>query len=164
MRHALKDPDTHISSIPTASSGKQRILNALYFLGIAVYLVLVSFQGFDLLDEGFHVTFYQQFFRDPESVQYSFFYWFSGLVGGLIVNWFPQYGLIGLRIAGAACIFLTILVANRMLKPYVNGAVLKIAFLLLALLINTEPKDIYYNIVSALIFFTAAWAMFSGLN
>ena len=56
---------------PTRTQGN--FSQVLFFGGILAYLVAVTFQGLDLLDEGFHVTFYQQFYRDPESVQYAFF-------------------------------------------------------------------------------------------
>jgi hypothetical protein len=147
---------------PKRSSGK--VPQLVFWAGILAYLVAVTFQGFDLLDEGFHVTFYQQFFRDPESVQYAFFYWFSGLIGASVLEWFPSAGLWGLRVAGALTIFLTILMTDRMLRPYIGTTVRRISIILLVLLINTEPKDFHYNIISAAMYFGAAWAMFNGLT
>jgi hypothetical protein len=135
----------------------------LFFTGILLYHILMTFQGLDLLDEGFHVTFYQQFFEDPESVQYSFFYWFSGLIGGLVLKIFPGGGLWGLRLAGAITSTITIWIAFQLLKNYLNRQILFISLVVLSLFINTEPKDLYYNNLSALLYFTGGYLLFKGL-
>jgi len=136
----------------------------VFFMLIFLYHILMSFQGLDMLDEGFHVTFYQQFFNDPESVQYSFFYWFSGLVGGGILKLFPSSGLWGIRVAGAVSSTVTIWLAFQMLKEYINIRVLMISLSVLVIFINTEPRDLYYNNLSALLYFTGAFFMFNGLK
>lgn len=133
------------------------------FTGLFIYHALIIFQGLDLLDEGFHVTFYQQFFKDPESVQYSFFYWFSGLIGGTILEIFPGSGLWGLRMAGAISSMLTIWLAYQLLKEYISGKILAISLIVLSLFINTEPKDLYYNNLSALLYFAGGYLLFRGL-
>ncbi len=135
----------------------------LFFTGILLYHILITFQGLDLLDEGFHVTFYQQFFSDPESVQYSFFYWFSGLIGGSVLKLFPGAGLWGLRFAGAISSTITIWIAFNLLEKYVNRRILMISLGILSLFINTEPKDLYYNNLSALLYFIGAYFLFKGL-
>lgn len=134
-----------------------------FFTGILLYHILITFQGLDLLDEGFHVTFYQQFFSDPESVQYSFFYWFSGLIGGSVLKFFPGAGLWGLRLAGAISSTITIWIAFHLLKKYVKMPILMISLGILSLFINTEPKDLYYNNLSALLYFIGAYFLFKGL-
>ncbi len=136
----------------------------LFFLLILVYHIAITFQGIDLLDEGFHAVFYQRIFSDPSSVQYSFFYWFSGIVGGAMLNIAPELGLWGLRLAGALVSVATILIAYRLLRNYIPSAILQSAIAILALYINTEPKDIHYNTISALLFFAAAALMFFGLT
>lgn len=55
-----------------------------FFLYIFLYHLLVVFQGLDFNDEGFHLAFYQQIFSDPESVQYAFWGWLSGILGGFL--------------------------------------------------------------------------------
>jgi hypothetical protein len=136
----------------------------LFFILLLIYHVAVTFQGIDLLDEGFHAVFYQRIFNDPLSVQYSFFYWFSGITGGLILKAVPSLGLWGLRIAGALVSTGTILVVYRLLKKIMPRGILQVSIVILALYINTEPKDIHYNTISALLFFSSAAIMFSGLT
>ena len=136
----------------------------LFFLLLLIYHVAITFQGIDLLDEGFHAVFYQRIFDDPSSVKYSFFYWFSGITGGLILKAVPSLGLLGLRLAGALVSTGTILVVYRLLKKIMPRGILQVSIAILALYINTEPKDIHYNTISALLFFSAAALMFSGLT
>ena len=63
--------------------------------------------GIELGDTGFYFTFYDNFFRAPEAVEYNFMYWFSGLVGRL---WLSAGEIIGctpllwMRFGGAAAL------------------------------------------------------------
>ena len=140
------------------------INTTVFFILIFIYQVLVIFQGVDLLDEGFHVSFYQQFFKDPQSVQYSFFYWLSGLLGGSVLQLFPEQGLWGLRFAGAVISTATIMIAYNLLKNYINTNILKISFIVLVLFINTEPRDLNYNSLTAFIYFASCYFLFKGLT
>ncbi len=140
------------------------INSIIFFAVILCYHVAIIFQGVDLLDEGFHATLYQRIFDDPTSVQYGFFYWFSGIVGGLVLKVAPGLGLWGLRFAGALVSLSTIFVSFRLLKNLVPRGIWQISIVLLVLYINNEPKDIHYNTLSALLYFLAAWLMFSGLR
>ena len=61
----------------------------IYFLLVIATQFVFIFQGLDLAESGAHAVFYQRFFSDPVSVQTSFIYWFSGLVGALWLKYFP---------------------------------------------------------------------------
>ena len=136
----------------------------VFFALIFLYHISLTFQGIDLLDEGFHATFYQRIFSDPVSVQYSFFYWFSGIVGGLVLKLAPGLGLWGLRFAGSIVSMATIFIAYRMVRKILPRGIIQISMIILALYINSEPKDIHYNTLSALLYFLAAFLMFNGLK
>src|SRR5512143_1495157 len=72
---------------------RNRIMHPALFFGLlALYHAVIVLQGLDMLDEGFHATFYQQLFRDPASVQYAFFYWLSGIAGASVLELFPALG------------------------------------------------------------------------
>jgi hypothetical protein len=135
----------------------------LFFTCILIFEVLVTLQGIDLLDEGFHASLYQQFFNDPNSVQYAFVYWFSGFIGGGIIKIFPSFGLLGLRLAGAFVSTLTVLIAYKILRKHLNDTVLKISLAILVLFISNDPKDLYYNNLSAFLYVVAAYFLFKGL-
>ncbi len=140
-------------------------INNRVFLGVIfLYHVALIFQGIDLLDEGFHVTFYQRILNDPTSVQYGFFYWFSGIIGGFFLKLAPGLGLWGLRLAGAMVSLATIFISYRMVRKTMPLGIWQISIVILALYINNEPKDIHYNTLSALLYFLSAWLIFEGLK
>lgn len=57
--------------------------------------------GIDLADTGFYMTFYRYIFTSPESVEYNFMYWLTGIVGGVWLSIFP--GIISLRLLAMLC-------------------------------------------------------------
>lgn len=149
-------------SSPPAFLG--RIDTKWYFLLLFLFQVVFTFQGIDLSDSGFYGTFYQNIYRAPETVQYNFMFWFSGIVGGF-VNWLvPGMGLLGFRLAGVIVTTSTALVAYKLLRPYVNQANLKLGLLLVLLFINNNLKEVHYNDLSALLNMLAIYFLFKGLT
>ena len=69
---------------------------------IIVTLILLPgvFMSFEWCDSGFYLTFYDNIFSSPESVEYNFMYYLSGIIGGMIDNMGSTYGLLRMRIAG----------------------------------------------------------------
>ncbi len=136
----------------------------IFFLFIFIYHVLVIFQGIDFNDEGFHLAFYQQIFNNPESVQYAFWGWLSGMVGGTFMKLFPYLGAWGIRLLGAIVSTATIIIAYNLLKKYVHNGYLKVSMIMLTFFINEDAKNLYYNNLSAFLYFTTAYFIFIGLR
>ncbi len=155
------------SSIFRLSAAYNRFIGAVpgtvLLLLALLYHILLGLQGVDMLDEGFHASLYQQFFNDPVSVQYTFLYWLSGLFGALWLKLFPFAGWLGIRIFGALTCTTTLFLAYRLLKDKVAPVPLRTSLILLALFINNDPKDFYYNNFSALLYFAAAALLIRGL-
>jgi hypothetical protein len=123
-----------------------------FFIFLFLFQVLFIFQGLDFADEGFHSTFYQQIFKNPETVEYNFMFWMSGIIGGSWLRLFPEYGLLSLRLGGVILNMLTVLVTYRLLKNYIQDSYLKLGLLFIVLLNGAAVKDINYNNISALFF------------
>ncbi|HMC86196.1 MAG TPA: glycosyltransferase family 39 protein, partial [Chitinophagaceae bacterium] len=135
-----------------------------FFLFLFLFQILFIFQGLDFIDEGFHGTFYQQIFNDPQSVEYNFMFYISGIIGGAWLHLFPEYGLLALRLGGVIVTMLTILVTYNLLKNYIRESYLKLGLLLLVLLNGSAVKDLSYNNISALFFVTAILFLFRGIK
>jgi hypothetical protein len=135
----------------------------IFFLLIFAYHLIVIFQGLDFNDEGFHLAFYQQIFKDPESVQYAFWGWLSGMVGGGFMKIFPFLGIWGIRLLGAIVSTATIIIAYNLIKNYVHNGYLKVSMIMLSLFINEDAKNLYYNNLSAFLYFVSVYFLFSGL-
>src|ERR1700688_2731207 len=160
----LSRTDQYLNSLKGVSSRAGRMNIYLFFLLLFTYQILIIFQGLDIVDEGFHATGYQQIFNDPESVQYSFIFWLTDVVGGLVLKFSPIGGLLGLRIAGAIVSLITIIFSYKILRKHISAGTLKLALVLLALSINNDPKDIYYDNLSALLYVITAYLLYGGLT
>ena len=136
----------------------------LFFLLIFVYHLLVIFQGLDFNDEGFHLAFYQQIFSDPESVQYAFWGWLTGMIGGIFMKLFPYLGMFGIRLLGSIISTLTIILAYNLLKRYLDKVYLMVGLVMLSLFINEDAKNLYYNNLSAFLYFVVAYCIFHGMT
>jgi hypothetical protein len=141
-----------------------RMNNNVFFGILFLYQLLFIFQGFELGDGGFHATFYQQIFNDPESVQYGFPFWFCGMIGGAWNFLFHSLGLIGIRLAGVLMVTFTAIVSFNLLKNYLNNAYLKIGLILVVIFLSNDPKELYYNNVSPLLYVLAGLFLFRGLK
>lgn len=80
-----------ISKIP-----RFRLAFALWVMVLQLPAVLC---GFEICDMGFYMTFYDNFFSAPQSVEYNFMYWLSGLFGASIAS-LTDSSLLAMRIFG----------------------------------------------------------------
>ncbi len=142
----------------------QKMNANLFFLFIFLYHVLVIFQGLDFNDEGFHLAFYQQIFNDPESVQFGFWMWLTGIISGIYLKIFPFVGMWGIRLLGAAFSTFTIIIAYNLLKRYLHTGYLRMSMIMLSLFINEDAKNLYYNNFSAFFYFLNAYLLFTGIR
>jgi hypothetical protein len=136
----------------------------VFFLLLFLYQIVFIFQGLDFADEGFYAVFYQQIFRDPQSVMFNFMYWLIGIVGGAFVYIFPQSGLLGIRLLGVIVTTSTIILAYTLLKKYISIYHLRLALVLIIILISNDPKELNYDNLSMLLFVASIVLLFNGLK
>ena len=110
---------------------------------ISLLLLLGSVQGLEMTDEGFWGCFYQQIFVAPESVQYNFLYWLTGVVGGAWHLLWPSGGLFGFRLLGVLATCGAMLMTATLLKAQLDRRVLSAALLLTASLQNSMVNIFY---------------------
>lgn len=106
--------------------------------------VLLSFQGFDICDEGFSLTFYQQFFNAPESVEYNFAYWLSGLFGGIFYELYPTGGILWFRAIAILVNTGTLYLSYKLLSKYINKNIAMLG-LVMAMFINDFGFLVFYH-------------------
>ena len=150
----------HIISTSAESGRKMNTL--LFFTILFVYQFIFIFQGVDMADSGSYASFYQQIFNNPESAQYNFIFWLSGIIGGIYLKIFPGLGLWGLRLTGVITCTATIYIAYKLLKNFLNTGYLQLSLLILVLFMNNNPKEFYYNNLSSLIYILVAYFLFLG--
>jgi hypothetical protein len=147
---------------PLATLEKMNV--RLFFFFLFAYQLILIFQGFDIADEGFHATFYQRIYTDPDSVQNNFMFWLSGIVGGAFSYVFSGLGLWGIRLAGVLTITSTVIVAYQLLKKYLNPGHLKLGLMLVVFLLNNNRKTLYYDNLSLLLYLIVIYYLSAGLR
>jgi hypothetical protein len=136
----------------------------LFFVLVIFIQVIFIFQGLDFTDSGFDADFYARIFSDPNTVQYNFSYWLTGIIGGLWLKLFPGMGLLGLRLAGVLFTTVTFWITYDLLKKYLHTGPLRLSLFLILLFLATSLKEINYDDITALFFICAAWFLFNGLT
>ena len=70
---------------------------------IALWQLMVATFGVDLCDSGYYLTFFENVFKAPASVEYNFMYYLSGVAGGVLDALLPSAGPRTHRSIVAAC-------------------------------------------------------------
>jgi hypothetical protein len=142
----------------------ERMSPGVFFLLIFLYNLAMTFQGLDLSDEGFNTVFYHNIYRNPESVQYSFMFWLTGVVGGAFDYLFPSWGLWGLRMFGAIVITATCYLSYRLLRPYLQKGTLMLGLVFTVLVIANNIRIFHYNYLCMFLYMLCATFLLKGLT
>lgn len=123
--------------------------------GIAIYLLLGVFWGFDVCDNGQYMTFYANIFTAPETVGYHFMYYLSGLIGGSALYAFPAMGLLGIRLMGVLCFMACLYLIWKILKSHISTTAILIGGLLAILSYVPHQISFFYNTLTILLYLLA---------
>lgn len=139
--------------------------NALFIVvSVIVFIqLLLSFQGFDLCDEGFSLSFYQQIYNTPESVEYNFVYWLSGLVGGLWYELYENGGILWFRLLAIIINTLTFIISYRLLVIYINKWHALVGLLMVLFVNDFGYMVFYHNHLSALLVVSSVFFLMKGI-
>lgn len=128
------------------------------------------FIGIDLADTGFYMTFYDQIFKAPGSVEYNFMYYLTGIVGGVWHAVWP--GIFSLRVLGMLVNLWTVWVLTRMIPDW-RPVMLSVAIILFGLYIS--PLTFNYDTLTSALTVTGLcfllrtgdrgwkWPLFAGI-
>ncbi|TLX76902.1 hypothetical protein E9993_04240 [Labilibacter sediminis] len=138
-------------------------LTILTFTGIVIYYLAIMFQGFDVCDEGFALSSYQQIFNAPESIEYNMLFWLTTTIGGIWYNIFPNGGIISFRILGAITVILTMLLTQNILKDYLSKKYILIGILMIMVSKGFGVVNFSYNTLSGFMSVLIMFFLFKGL-
>ena len=116
-----------------------------------LYLTAVSLQGFDLSDEGYALSFYQQFFDNPDSVQSNFIFYLAGILGGIWQIVFGWGGYFSFRLLNVFVILLTALATYKIVEEYINPIIFLIATFCAIFLSNYGNIVFHHNNFTSLL-------------
>lgn len=132
---------------------------------LLAWQVLLTFQGLDLADTGFHLSAFRFVFIDPYSVQYYMMYWLSEVGGHFWMALLPGGGLLWARFGWVFFISLSILVFYVLLKEVLGkeraiwGLGITLVFALLG-----GPECLNYDIFTVFGFALGCLFLFRGLT
>jgi hypothetical protein len=136
---------------------------AICTIGISVaYQIHCAIHGFDLTDEGYLMSIYQWFGEDVRYAQGSGGYPFTGYLGWLLNNIFPQGGILGMRLWGVFFVTVTEIFLFCYLKRYFGPGMVLVGLLVQSFFVAQDPKPYGYNTLTALVSCLALVSMIEG--
>ncbi len=133
-------------------------------LFLIAYQLISVFWGFELCDSGFYMTFYDHIFKAPESVEYNFMYYLSGVVGGTFITLFPDAGIFDIRLLGVVNNMITVYLVYKLLRRHIHVSAIIIGVLLVIISYVGLPMTFYNDLMTCLLYVLAVFYLFKGLR
>jgi hypothetical protein len=135
----------------------------ILIVSIFFFELLLGLQGFDLCDEGWVLTGFQQIFNEPSSVEYQFLYYNSLIIGGVWEHILGNFGILSFRILSILIIVLSSIFVYKTLKPIINRWYILIG--LFCVILNRDSGVIvfHHNYLTALLSCMAVYYLYKGL-
>lgn len=131
---------------------------------IGLYELLSVFYGFELCDSGYYMTFYENIFRAPASVEYNFMYYLSGVAGGAIMWIAPGMGMIGMRLVGVVNNLLIVWLLYKLFSRYIGVEYVIYGCLILFVSFIAMPMTFSYDLLTALLYVVATYLLINGMS
>ena len=129
----------------------KHITNSQIILLTIVWQVLLTFQGLDLADTGFHLCAFRFITTDPYSVQYSMMFWLSDICGALWMKLFPGGGLYWMKLGWVLVSTGTFLTYRRLLLNFTaNKHLLIVMAITLIFILRGGPECLNYDLFTTL--------------
>lgn len=137
----------------------------LWLLLIIITLILLPgvFMSFELCDSGFYLTFYDNFYTAPESVEYNFMYYLSGAFGGAVESLGDYGAMLRMRLAGLLLLLLSAVIAWRYARQTVSAGITAMAIICIFAGYASSPIIISYDIVTLLFLSLAVSLLVKGI-
>lgn len=142
------------------------LFGKVFFFLLFLYQIVFVFLGIDFSDMGHAAIFYQLIFKDPQSVQYNFAMWLTGVIGGGWYYLFPSFGLVGIRMLGVIIFTSMLVIVFNLLKNHFEEKKLKLGLALLTVLIGHHFTfmGFHYDTVSAFFLLLIIYFLYKGLT
>lgn len=131
---------------------------------LIMYQMLGVFFGMDVADGGFYLTFYDNIFTHPESVEYNFMYYLSGVIGGAFQTLFPSMGMMEMRLLGVAFNTLCAIILYRALRRTVDERAIALGCALVVTSFIAPPYTYCYDLCTVVFYVLAITLLWRGLE
>lgn len=143
---------------------QERFFTYLIIISSLIFHAIIGLQGFDMADEGWSLTGYQQIFNDPESIEYLFLYYLTYIIGGVWNCLFGWGGIYSFRLLTSIVLTLTSLIIWRLLRPYFNSWSIVIGIWASFFCSYYGIMVFYHNYLSAILSICAAATIFKAVK
>lgn len=155
------DTPTDVKTLP----GKPHaMIFPLMLVALVAYQLLGVFFGMDVADAGFYLTFYDNIFTHPESVEYNFMYYLSGVIGGTAQSLFPSMGMLGMRLLGVMFNTLCAVALYLALRRHIDFWAMALGFTLVVASFIAPPYTLSYDLCTVLFYSAAIAVLWKGVN
>ena len=131
---------------------------------LVLYQLLGVFFGMDIADAGFYLTFYDNIFSHPESVEYNFMYYLSGVVGGTFQSLFPSMGMCGMRLLGVAFNTLCAVILYYAMRRHVDERAIALGCALVVASFIAPPYTLCYDLCTIVLYVLAITLLWRGME
>ncbi len=132
---------------------------------LALWQAVIALFGVDLCDTGYYLTFYDNIFKAPSSVEYNFMYYLSGVAGGALNAALPETGKwLAMRLAGVMCNVGVMALLAWALRRVLPATAVIGGFLMVVASLVAFPYTFNNDLMSVLLWVAALVLTFTGLT
>ena len=132
---------------------------------LALWQLVIATFGVDLCDTGYYLTFFDNIFKTPASVEYNFMYYLSGVAGGALDALLPAGGKwMTMRVAGVMCNVGCMAILAWAFKRILPATAVILGFLMVVASLVQFPYTFNNDLMSALLWVAAMAMAFKGLT
>ena len=159
----LRSFDTTMDQLPCIKRHPGRLFWPVLAL-LVLYQLLGVFFGMDVADAGFYLTFYDNIFTHPSSVEYNFMYYLSGVIGGAFQSLFPSMGILEMRLLGVAFNTLCAIILYYALRRHVDERAIALGCALVVASFIAPPYTFCYDLCTIVFYVLAIVLLWHGME
>ena len=159
----LRSFDTTMDRLPYLKRHPGRLFWPV-LLALVLYQLLGVFFGMDVADGGFYLTFYDNIFTHPGSVEYNFMYYLSGVIGGTFQTLFPSMGMAGMRLLGVAFNTLCAILLYYALRRHVDERAIALGCALVVASFIAPPYTFCYDLCTIVFYVLGIVLLWHGME
>jgi len=133
-------------------------------VALGIWQMLIALFGVDLCDTGYYLTFYDNIFTAPGTVEYNFMYYLSGVVGGVLKLAMPACEWLLMRLAGVLCNVLAMMLVAVALRRLVPASAVILGLTMVVASLVRFPYTFNNDLLSALLWVASLAAVLRGLR
>ncbi len=159
----LRNFDTTMDRLSWTKRHPGRLFWAV-LAALILYQLLGVFFGMDIADAGFYLTFYDNIFTHPSSVEYNFMYYLSGAIGGTFQSMFPSMGMCGMRLLGVAFNTACAVILYFALRRHVDERAIALGCALVVTSFIAPPYTLCYDLCTIVFYVLAITLLWRGME